>query len=561
MRSHTTNWILSIIIALILISYYYLNINEVENYRDKIISHYNNLIMNSINNQFEHSFYSSKNIQNKNQIDLDSNTRQLIKDALYGYLDNPKIVFIILQSQKEKIFLTNNQNIIPQIPHISNEDLFLLYQNSVCQTYEFTYNDREISEIRFPSQIKFSEPVIIRMGVDSWELTPHYQNHLLNSAVITFFLLLIILLFINYKDIFDKQTKILSDNQMVISIFSKISDNSNNGIIFIDPQQRIRIFNNVAATITGIDKQVALMNDYFQVFPNDYFNVDEVFSNQKSIGLTNITIITDKGIKRDLYFSTTLLIIDEVFSGVLISIQDVTEFNKNLNLKINQKIIEANSTLGVGIASSFLNRINRLYLSLQSLLNKKALSEDVIKKTSDFFLSEVLEIESLLNQFEDFIKIEKVRYSQVGINDIFEKVIDSFKSLLKSKNIQIHKNYRMFLTFFCDEKLFTEIVKNIFQNAIESIEDNGEIIISAEQNINSTMIKITDTGCGIDEITQSKFYHPYNTTKQNHLGFGLAKANKNIILLSGELTYVTNKGIGTTFTITLPNRYELKGKV
>lgn len=562
MRLTSSNWTLSIFIILILAAFYYLNLKEVENYRNKIINHYNDLIINSINNYIKHSFNSNKSVENSNTIILDSSSKFILNDALNNYLGTPEVFYIVLESKSEKIVLSkSNQVINSKIPNISSEDLFLLYQNSSPQIFELYLFDKDIFEIRSSLQLNFAEPVIIRIGVDFSHLSAPYRNHILNTSIITFFLLLIIILFINYQDIFNKRISTLSDSQVVIDIFFKISENSTNGVVFIDPQQRIRIFNAVASTITGIDKQAALMNDYFQVFPNDYFNVDEVFTSNKSIGLSSIQLITEKGINRDLYFSTSILEIDKVFSGVLISIQDVTEINKNANLKTNNKVIEANSKLATGITSAFLNKINRIYLSFQGLTNKKDLSTESIKKNSDSVLSVILEIEQLLNKFEELAKIDKVNFSQVSINDIIEKVIDSYKSECKNKNIQIQKNYRMFLTFFCDEKLLTEIFTVLVENSIDSIDNNGDIIISAEQNLTSTVIKITDTGCGIDESVKEKFYSPYNTTKQNHFGFGLAKVNKYLILLSGEISFQTTKGLGTTFTVILPNRYDLKGHV
>ena len=562
MRSTTSNWTLSFFLILILVAFFYLNIKEVENYRNKILNHYNNLIINSINNHIKHSFNSNNPVEKSNFIKLDSASKLIFNNALNNYLGTPEVFYIILESKSEKIFLsTISQVIDSKIPKISSEDMFLLHQNSSPQIFELDLFDKDIFEIRSSLQLNFAEPVIIRIGIDFSYLSAPYQNHILNTSIIYFFLLLIIILFINYQDIFNKRISPLSDLQVVIDIFFKISENLTNGVIFIDPQQRIRIFNSVASTITGIDKKTALMNDYFEVFPSDNFNVDEVFNSKKSIGLSSIQLITEKGVNRELYYSTSIIEIHKVFIGVFISIQDVTEINKKIYLETNKKIIEANSNLATGITAAFLNKINRIYLSFQGLTNKKELSTESIKESSDTVLSITLEIEQLLNKFEDLAKIDKVSYFHVSVNDIIEKVIDFYKSECKNKNIQIQKNYRRFLTFLCDEKLLTEIFTVLVENSIDSIDNNGDIMISAEQNATNTIIKISDTGCGIDKSISDNFYLPFNTSKQGHFGFGLAKVHKYITLLTGQISFQTTKGLGTTFTVILPNRYDLKGKV
>lgn len=562
MKSTTSNWTLSFFLILIFLAFFYLNIKEVENYRNKIINHYNNLIINSIKNYIKHSFNSNNSVENSNFIKLDSASKLIFNDVLNNYLGTPEVFYIILESKSERIVLsTSSQVIDSKIPKISSEDLFLLHQNSSPQIFELNLFDKDIFEIQSSLQFNFAEPVIIRIGIDFSHLSAPYQNHILNTSIIYFLLLLIIILFINYQDIFNKRISSLSDIQEFIDIFFKISENLTNGVIFIDPQKRIRIFNSVASTITGIDKKTALMNDYFEVFPSDNFNVDEIFNSKKSIGLSSIQLITEKGVNRELYYYTSILEIQKVFIGVFISIQDVTEINKKIYLETNKKIIEANSNLATGITAAFLNKINRIYLSFQGLTNKKELSTESIKKSSDTVLSITLEIEQLLNKFEDLAKIDKVSYFHVSVNDIIEKVIDSYKSKCKNKNIQIQKNYRRFLTFFCDEQLLTEIFTVLVENSIDSIDNNGDIIISVEQNATNTIIKISDTGCGIDKSISDNFYLPFNTSKQGHFGFGLAKVHKYITLLAGQISFQTTKGLGTTFTVILPNRYDLKGKV
>lgn len=562
MRTTASNWIVSIFLTIVIISYYYLNINEVEDYKEQIINKYNNLIVNSIDNYLQLSINNNLNKGEDNIINFDNKIKTILKNALKNYLNIQEIFYIIIQSNNEELVINNsNQFTHTKIPEINSEEFFLIHQNSEPQIKEISVYDKEILEIRSGLQLTINQPIIIRTGIDFSKISETYQNHLINSSIITLFLLLIIILFVNYQDVILKQSIPLPENKMIISIFSKISDNSTNGVIFIDPDKRIKIFNSSAETITGIDKQSALMNDYFQVFPNDYFNVDEVFSIKKSLPLSQIEIITGTGVKKTLYYTTSLLIIDEIFTGVLISIQDITEKNAKLKIEINKEIIEANSKLGIGITKSFLNRINRIYLLFQNLLNKKIITHDLVKHSGEQVLSEVLDIEDLLNEFQKYIKVENIEYSQVGINDVFQMINNTYKEICKKKNIKMHQNYRPFLTLYTDLQKFTKIFEILIDNAIESMDDGGDIVVSVEQTLNTTTITITDTGCGLPKDIQNKLYLPFNSNKTNHKGFGLATVHKYLTLLSGEISYQTKEGLGTSFSITLPNRYDLKGKV
>ena len=65
-------------------------------------------------------------------------------------------------------------------------------------------------------------------------------------------------------------------------------------------------------------------------------------------------------------------------------------------------------------------------------------------------------------------------------------------------------------------------------------------------------IDIADTGPGISDDTRDKIFAPNFTTKSTGMGLGLA-ISKNIVETSGgSITFTSESGKGTTFTVTLP---------
>ena len=62
-------------------------------------------------------------------------------------------------------------------------------------------------------------------------------------------------------------------------------------------------------------------------------------------------------------------------------------------------------------------------------------------------------------------------------------------------------------------------------NAIESIDDNGKLIIDISARPDDepyARIAITDTGCGIPESEVHRIFDRYQTTKESGTGLGLA---------------------------------------
>lgn len=103
------------------------------------------------------------------------------------------------------------------------------------------------------------------------------------------------------------------------------------------------------------------------------------------------------------------------------------------------------------------------------------------------------------------------------------------------------------------------ILNNLIENAIRYTPSGGTVRISAEANDSLVLIRVHDTGIGIDEKDRDnifqRFYRAGNAvTKQNQgNGLGLYIARTIATDHGGDLHFATNtEGPGTTFTLSLP---------
>ena len=68
----------------------------------------------------------------------------------------------------------------------------------------------------------------------------------------------------------------------------------------------------------------------------------------------------------------------------------------------------------------------------------------------------------------------------------------------------------------------------------------------------SVVVEIVDTGVGMDQEALNKIFEPYFSTKATGTGLGLTIAKRNIELVGGAIAVRSQRGAGTTITITLP---------
>ena len=74
------------------------------------------------------------------------------------------------------------------------------------------------------------------------------------------------------------------------------------------------------------------------------------------------------------------------------------------------------------------------------------------------------------------------------------------------------------------------------------------------------MISVKDTGVGIPEEVKGKLFTPMLTTKSKGQGFGLPVVKRMTESLGGTVSFESEEGKGTTFTIRLPKNKHITSK-
>jgi signal transduction histidine kinase len=103
-----------------------------------------------------------------------------------------------------------------------------------------------------------------------------------------------------------------------------------------------------------------------------------------------------------------------------------------------------------------------------------------------------------------------------------------------------------------DSEQVGRAITNIINNAVQSINQRGELRISTGAGEAFGWITFTDTGCGISGENLKKIFEPLFTTKPKGIGLGLAISKRMVEQNSGEIEVESTVGIGTTFTLKLP---------
>jgi signal transduction histidine kinase len=115
----------------------------------------------------------------------------------------------------------------------------------------------------------------------------------------------------------------------------------------------------------------------------------------------------------------------------------------------------------------------------------------------------------------------------------------------------------------CNGGEINQVILNLVVNAAHAIGDGiaagrprGRIVVTTRPVDDGAIVQIRDTGVGIPPAIHDRIFDPFFTTKEigRGTGQGLAIAHAVIRKHGGTITFASEVGVGTTFTIRLPVR-------
>jgi two-component system sensor histidine kinase HydH len=162
-------------------------------------------------------------------------------------------------------------------------------------------------------------------------------------------------------------------------------------------------------------------------------------------------------------------------------------------------------------------------------------------------------VDRISHQIEDvldFVRPLTLTFEKHLVNDIISSAMEKI-TVPDSVKITLPNN---FVYLVCDFTKLEVVFTNLIINAIQAMNNAGQVDIRIAELDKQIIIQVADTGCGIPQNILSKIFEPLFTTKQTGTGLGLASCKKIIEQHDGMIEIYSTEGQGTIFTIKLPKR-------
>lgn len=240
--------------------------------------------------------------------------------------------------------------------------------------------------------------------------------------------------------------------------------------------------------------------------------------------------------------------------------------------------MDAIGRLAGGIAHDFNNILSIIYGYTESALNLIE-NEHPAHHSIEKIFQAAERSSQLTRQLLTFARKQVFTPQFLDLNDTVNQMITLLRRLV-GENIDIKwEPSRDLWGVFIDPAQIDQLLANLCINARDAIEEIGTIIISVNNETVShsqqgdtkadgifqgdfALLKVSDSGCGMDEEIQSQIFDPFFTTKKIGEGtglglstvYGIVKQNK------GHIEVESEPGKGATFRIYLP-RHEQIGEL
>jgi signal transduction histidine kinase len=166
-------------------------------------------------------------------------------------------------------------------------------------------------------------------------------------------------------------------------------------------------------------------------------------------------------------------------------------------------------------------------------------------------------IQSVVGELKKFTRTEALEVSPVDVAEVIDSSINMAMPQIKHR-AQLVRDVDDVPTVDAHSQRLGQVLLNLLVNAAQSIEEgayaDNEIRVSATTEHGSVVVRVSDTGTGIDPDIRDRIMEPFYTTKPAGEGTGLGLATCRTIVASfgAEMGFDSTVGKGSTFWVRLP---------
>ena len=206
------------------------------------------------------------------------------------------------------------------------------------------------------------------------------------------------------------------------------------------------------------------------------------------------------------------------------------------------------------VAHEIKNPLTPMRLTVQSFQRKFDVSNPNLKENlkdySETLIQQIDTLSSVASAFSNFASMPAQQNETLNVVEVVELALDIF-----NEDYIVFEKEEDEIISIMDRTQLIRIITNLVKNAIQAIPENQKdklVFISIKRQNTDVLISVKDNGIGIETNHIDRIFEPKFTTKNKGMGLGLGIIKNIIENYKGTITFETELGKETTFTVSLP---------
>jgi PAS domain S-box-containing protein len=248
--------------------------------------------------------------------------------------------------------------------------------------------------------------------------------------------------------------------------------------------------------------------------------------------------------------------------GAIIRVSDITQKKEVEKQLMRADRLSSLGQLSGGIAHEIRNPLSGINLFVDILgdeekFNRSNQELEILQEIKQ----NIHKINGIIKRILDMAKPTLMEPKEIDINGFIEETVKFWHAKTNDAEIKLKLSLQKGLQVVCGDSIgIQQVLNNLIQNAIEAMTDGGTLSITTQNGVSSfdpdrpmVLIKVGDTGPGIEPEQREKIFDPFFTTKTTGTGLGLSLSYQIIDHHGGIIALENDPDQATSFVIELPS--------
>jgi two-component system sensor histidine kinase HydH len=251
--------------------------------------------------------------------------------------------------------------------------------------------------------------------------------------------------------------------------------------------------------------------------------------------------------------AATLYENDGTLIGKIVIFRDMTEIKRLEEEVTRSRRLASLGGLAAGIAHELRNPLSSIK-GFATYFREKSTDIPTDREAAEVMIAEVDRMNRTITQLVDFARPLTMNIATVSLALVIRHALALVAGEAKGQKVAItSKIPEGKWEIPIDADRITQVLLNLFLNAIKAMESGGILMVSlAAQDDGNFRITVSDTGIGIPAADLPRVFDPYFTTRPAGTGLGLAICHKIIEAHRGEIYIESEQGKGAAAILILP---------